>query len=53
MHSAHQIGGILGDQIDSSFGLGRQNNGSLPASLMISNDRIAPMSASMALVFKD
>ena len=29
MHSAHQIGGILGDQIDSSFGLGRQNHGSL------------------------
>lgn len=53
VHKALQIIGIMGYKNDSPFSVGRHYRDALSASLMIGNDRILAMSASMLLVFKD
>jgi len=48
VHKALQITGILGYKNDSKFSLGRHYRDALSGALMISNDRIASKSASIA-----
>jgi acyl-CoA dehydrogenase len=53
VHQALQITGIMGYKNDSKFSVGRHYRDVLSASLMISNERTRPKSASMLLVVKD